>query len=78
MKATNSKFKFAVTRTFAASKLTAINPRTGRSKCVAVDGPDFTATTYHETREAAEKTAKSSTYTGYAKILKSAVIVEIN
>ena len=64
-------FPWKAIRTFAASKITRIDPRTGRSYCKPVDGPDRDVTTYHRTEAAAERTARSATYCGYIGILKS-------
>lgn len=70
----NSKtFPFRVVRIFAASKMV---KSYGRSKCVPAEGPDYTVTTYHRTKEAAERTARSVTRAGYVGILKSGRVEE--
>ena len=70
-------FPFRTIRTFAASKMVWSYGRLRPVPCEDGSGsPEHTATTYHRTKAAAERTARSSTHGGYVGILKAGRVEE--
>lgn len=73
------KFPFKCIRVFAGSRIVNAGFARTRDKLKAVadpSRPDSTVTTYHRTRESAEATSRTSGYSGYPHILKSARVEE--